>query len=99
MKTTLLAGAAGLVMLAGCRVLQIVLRVADARDELEPDLRMLLLIIRRLREDAGDLLEAVLLRLRRVIGILVPCLRLASESRPQIFLRLRSLEFHENLSS
>ena len=52
-----------LVVLAFRRVLQILLRLPDSVQLLEPELCMLLLIVRCLLEDRCHLFEAVLLRL------------------------------------
>ena len=64
------------------------LRIADAGDKLEPNLRVRLLVDRRLVEDIGNLDVAVLPCLRRIKEILRMRLRLAGKRRPKILLRL-----------
>ena len=83
-----------LLALAGCGRQQVLRRRADAREELEPHLGVLLLVQRRLLEDRRDLLVAFLLRLRGEIVILVARLRLAREGGHQVLLGLGSFEFH-----
>ena len=68
--------------------LKVLRRRADARDELEPDLRMLLLVARSLREKRRNLLEAVLLRTRCIVAVLRISLRLTGKCRPKILFRL-----------
>ena len=78
---------------------EILRRRADARDELEPDLRVLPLVARSLREKRRNLLEAVLLRTRRIVAVLRISLRLTGKCRPKILFGLRTLQFHSSSSS
>jgi hypothetical protein len=54
---------------------------------------VLLLVVRRLEEQRGNLLKALLFRLGREIGILVPGLGLPGKRGHQIFLRLGTCIF------
>ena len=72
--------------LGGC--LQVLSGISDAVQLLEPQLRMLLLVVRRLQEQRSDLFVAFLLRLRSEVGILIACLRFAGECLHQILLSL-----------
>ena len=75
-----------LVVLALGGVLQVRDRVRNVAvmQELEPDLRVLLLVVCGFGEKLGNLLVAVLLRLRCVIGVLVSRLRLAGKGGHQV---------------
>ena len=55
----------------GCKILR---GVSDAAQLLEPHLGMLLLVVRCLQKQRGNLLIAFLLRLGREVGVLVACL-------------------------
>ena len=79
-----------LFMFAGGGILQVRGRLANALYELEPDLGMLLLVIRCLLEDIADLYETVFLRLGRIVRILIACLRFTGKSGPKILLGLGS---------
>ena len=59
--------------------------------DLEPDLRVLLLVVRRLEEEVPDLLETVLLRLRPEKGVFVARLAFAREGRQQVCLGFGTL--------
>ena len=59
--------------------------------QLEPDLRVLLLVVRGLGEELGDLLVAVLLRLRGIVGVLVSGLRLTRKGSHQVCFGLCAL--------
>ena len=83
-----------LVMLARGRRLEVRRGIADALDKLEPDFSVLLLVARRLLENARDLLIAVFFRLRGVIGVLVARLGFAGERRPKILFGFRAFQFH-----
>jgi len=64
--------------------------------QFEPDFRVLLLVIRRLGKERGDLLISLFFGLRSVIGVFVSRLGLPSEGRQQIasvFEPLRSMIF------
>ena len=62
-------------------VFQILCRAADAVEQLEPNLGMLLLVLGRLQKQLGDLLVPVLLRLGGEVGVLVAGLRLTGKCR------------------
>ena len=67
---------------------KILLCVADAAHKFEPDLRMCLLVNRRLIENVCDLDIAVFLRLRCLKEILRMRLRFTGKCGPEIFLGL-----------
>ena len=69
-------------------------RVAQLAQCLEPQLGVLLLVIRSLQENRSDLLIAFLLGNGSKIGILVASLRLAGKRGHQILLSLAALQLH-----
>ena len=77
-----------LVVLALGRCLQVLCGIPDAVQLLEPELRVLLLVVCGLQEQRSDLLVAFLLRLRREVGILVARLRFTGECLHQVLLGL-----------
>ena len=81
-----------LVVLALGSGVQVLHGVANAAQQLEPDLGMLLLVVGGLLKDLGDLDIAVLLGLGSKIGVLVAGLRLAGKSGPQVGLGLSTLQ-------
>ena len=85
-----------LVVLARGRVLEVLRggRNAAVMQQLEPQLRVLLLVVGRLLEDGRNLLITVLLGLGRVVAVLVSRLGLARKRREQVGFRSASLQFH-----
>jgi len=73
--------------------LQVLRSGADAAQQLEPDLSVLLLVGSGLLKDLGDLHIAVLLRLGGKVGVLVAGLGLSGKSGPQVLLGLATLQF------
>ena len=65
-------------------------RLADSVELLEPHLRVLAFVLRRLEEERRNLLVSFLLRDRREIRKLVARARFARERRFKVLLRLRS---------
>ena len=65
-------------------------RLADSVELLEPHLRVLAFVLRRLEEERRNLLVSFLLRNRREIRVLVARARFACERRFKVLLRLRS---------
>ena len=63
---------------------------------LEPNLGMLLLVVRGLEEQGRDLLVAVLLRLASVVLVLGMSLGLTRKSSLQVDLSLATLQIHGN---
>ena len=77
-------------ILALGRVQKVFRRVAQLAQVLEPQLGVLLLILRRLQEQRGNLLKALFLGHRSEIGVLVARLRFARERFPQVLFRARA---------
>ena len=80
-----------LVVLAGGGGLQVLGGGADAAQQLEPDLGVLLLVGGGLLEDLGDLDIAVLLGLGGEVGVLVAGLGLPGKGGPQVLLESTEL--------
>ena len=68
-------------------------RNVAAVQQLEPDLGVFLFVVGGLFEQRGDLHEAVLFGLARIVGVLVARLRFAGERRLQVGFRLGAFEF------
>ena len=77
-----------LVILSFCSGGQILGRVANALQFLEPQLGMLLLVFSRLQEQSSNLLKPLLLCYRGKVGVLIPCLGFSCKGFPQVLLRL-----------
>ena len=78
---------------------QIGLRVADAGQLLEPELCVLLLVLRCFQKQRRHLLVALFFRDGREEGVLVPCLRFARKGRAQICFGFRACVFaHDPVS-
>ena len=67
---------------------QILGRITNAPQFLEPQLRMLLLVVCRFGKESGNLFKTFLFCLGSKIGIFVPGLRFAGKSLPEILFRL-----------
>ena len=85
-----------LLVLAGSGVGEVLHRGGNgaAVQQLEPELGVLLLVLRRLQEDVLDLDVAVLLGLAGVVLVLGVRLRLAGERVLEVLLGLASFEVH-----
>ena len=79
------------VVFTGCRCRKVLRSRADAAGQfLVPELRMFLLVVRRLQEDLGDLLKAVFFRFRCEPGVFVARFGLAGERSHQVLFGLCS---------
>ena len=85
-----------LIVLALGGSLQVLSGGADAVQQLEPNLSVLLLVGGSLLKNLGDLDIAVLLGLGGKVGVLVAGLGLAGKCGPQIGFGLASLQFRQN---
>ena len=88
-----------LVVLALSGRQQVLRCVADAVELLEPELRVLLFVLRSFEEQRRDLLVAVLLGLRSKTGVLAARLGFAGKRRHQVLFRLCAfvlILFHES---
>ena len=79
-----------LVVLALCGRCEVLGRATDAGQLLEPQLGVLLLVVRRFEEQRRDLLVALLLCNGGKVGVLVARLRLARKGGLQVLFSLRS---------
>lgn len=84
------------IVFTGSGCLEVLGRVADAVEVLEPDLGMLALVVCGLFEDLGDLLKTFLAGNAGKVGILVAGLGFAGKSGPEVLFGLRTGKFRRH---